>query len=122
MAPRPTYCLTRRVVATYLFSREHRGNLYNLDDVANQLEIAADVTGNDAIRIDVNAFLRRSFADGSRDYEYALPYDGLDLRFEEGISNILYAKKWRETKTSPWIVFVGSFVRWKRLRMPMWLD
>ena len=109
MAPRPTFYLARRVVATYLFSREHRGNLYNLDDVANQLEIAADVAGNDAIRIDVNAFLRRSFADGSRGYEYTLPYDGLDLGFEEGISNILYAKKWRETYKSPWIVFVGCF-------------
>ena len=95
MAPRPAFVIARRVVATYLLSPEHRGKLYNLDDVANQLEIAADVAGNDEIRIDVNAFLRRSFADGSRDYEYTLPYDGLDLGFD-GISNILYAKKWRD--------------------------
>ena len=53
------------------------GNLYNTGEIANALNIEADVAGNDAINVGVNVtFLFCAFANEGAD-ECAVPYNVL---------------------------------------------
>jgi len=75
MAPSTKYKPITSAVALLLKGKEHTGRLYNLKDVANQLQIAAGIEGNDNIPADfdalvANAFVNRGYPDG-----YPLSYE-----------------------------------------------
>ena len=75
MAPPNTLNGIRKQCALFLSLREHRGKLYNADSIATQLSLAADVSNNPQITIDVASLVARAFADDTRAYEYTTPYD-----------------------------------------------
>ena len=117
MAPKDTLLPYRKVCASLLSTARHRGNLYDVEDVANQLSIAADVENNDKIKIDIAGLLASSFAAEPRAYENAISYATLFDRSSSSSSsssnnnndNILYATRWRKTKFAPWTTAIGCF-------------
>ena len=62
--------ILRRLVASYLDSKARRHHLLFLEDVVNQLIIAADVSGNDEIKCDVSKVINSAFAQGQGSREY----------------------------------------------------
>ena len=99
----------RKASAALINSPRHRGNLYHVDDVANQLSIAADVSGDAKITIEVDGHLLvRAFANDVD--EYTLSY--ADYFRYEGDEHILYVQRTREITSiggGDWTTAIGCF-------------
>ena len=80
----------RAAVASILLPQDHVSHLYRPTDIANALNVAADVDGNDAINAGVDAMLLlRAFAyEGEGDYE--VPYN---LLSHGGGRSMLYVRR-----------------------------
>ena len=114
MAPPGNLVPYRKICGLFLKSARHKGSLYDIEDVANQLSIAADVENNGAIQIDVAALLTSSFAAEPREYENAISYATLfgsssSSNNDDNDGLILYAARWREAKSVPWTTAIGCF-------------
>ena len=97
----------RSAVASALLSSEHAGNLYSVVDIADALNIAADVERNAAITTKVDAnLIRRAFA--HPDDEFVLQYESyFGCRRNK---NVLYARRPVRTARSEAGVFaIGRF-------------
>ena len=101
----------RRIVVNTLLHDNHNCTKYNLDEVASQLAIATDASGNENIKVDVIKLVRSAFTPkgGAGAFEYNI------VLAEFGITDstrnfILYVKKERLTRTSPWRMIIGLFV------------
>ena len=100
--------ILRRLVATYLDTRERRDKLYLLEDVATLFILAADVRCNDEIKCDVSKVIHSAFAQGSGEYEDVVSYADIGLTTSQCS---LYVKRYRPTDRSGqrWIVVIGCF-------------
>ena len=97
----------RSAVASTLLSSEHAGNLYSVVDIADTLNIVADVERNAAITTKVDAnLIRRAFA--HPDDEFVLQYESyFGCRRNK---NVLYARRPVRTARSEAGVFaIGRF-------------
>ena len=112
MAPPNILNGIRKQCALFLSLREHRGKLYNADSVATQLSLAADVSNNAKITVDVASLVARAFADGKGAYEYATPYEDNNYQTHRKEYCILGATRYRlphPDKTGRWITAIGCF-------------
>ena len=111
MAPPNILNGIRKQCALFLSLREHRGKLYNADSVATQLSLAADVTNNAKITVDVASLVARAFADGKGAYEYATPYEDNNYQTHRKEYCILGATRYRQkpVDTGRWITVIGCF-------------
>ena len=99
----------RVAVASILHHHLHIGNLYSAGEIANALNIEADVDGNDAINagVDVTLLLRAFANEGGDDYE--LPYSVLG---REGSRDVLYVRqaiKYGRKRGNKLSLFIGRF-------------
>ena len=101
----------RRLVVELLLHENHIINKYDLDEVASQLAITTDASGNDEIRIDVIKLIRSAFTPkggGTRAFEYNIALAELGITGTRK-DYILYVNKERKNKTSPWRISIGLF-------------
>ena len=108
MAPPNILNSIRKQCALFLSLREHRRKLYN----ATQLSLAADVSNNAKITVDVASLVARAFADGKGAYEYATPYEDNNYQTHRKEYCILGATRYRlphPDKTGRWITAIGCF-------------
>jgi len=75
MAPLTKYKPITSAVALLLKAKEHTRRLYNLKDVANQLQIAADAESNDNISVDFDALVAKAFVNKGNPDRYPLSYE-----------------------------------------------
>ena len=101
----------RRLVFNVLLHDNHNCTKYDLDEVASQLAIATNASGNEEIKVDVIKLVRSAFTPkgggGAFEYNIALAEFGITDRRR---NFILYVKKERLTRTSPWRMIIGLFV------------
>jgi len=101
----------RRLVVELLLHENHIINKYDLDEVASQLAITIDASGNDEIRVDVIKLVRSAFTPkggGTRAFEYNIALAELGITGTRK-DYILYVNKERKNKTSPWRISIGLF-------------
>jgi hypothetical protein len=99
----------RAAVASILSHYLHVGNLYDAGEIANALNIEADVAGNDAINAGVDVtLLLRAFANEGGD-DYFLPCNVLG---REGSRDVLYVRraiKYGRQRGNKLSLFIGRF-------------
>ena len=80
----------RAAVSSILLPQDHVSHLYSAADIANALNVAADVDGNDAINagVDVTLLLRAFAHEGEGDYEVSY-----NLLGRGGSRSILYVRR-----------------------------